>query len=110
MYSSNLYEEEIDDECETGISIFPLSQFHFGDPCKKCLVKMMCNDWCENKFKEMNWRLYKMQISKNIKRAYIRYIMSASIADWIFRCMVMVIMTILLKVGWVYVKAIFHWV
>lgn len=54
-------EDGSSDVCMREFSLFPLSQYKFTDPCKKCIVQPMCTPpygTCDDKFKNMDWRGY----------------------------------------------------
>jgi len=52
------------------LSLFPLSQYKFKDPCKLCLVRPICNRYCEDKYKLMSWHTYKLDRLNKIKRPF----------------------------------------
>jgi len=72
-YDMRAYFEETED-CSGGytrrLSLFPLSQYKFKDPCKLCLVKPICNRYCPDKYKLMAWHTYKLDRLHKIKRPF----------------------------------------
>jgi hypothetical protein len=65
------FEEECGEYVQLqGATLFPLSQYKFRDPCKcdKCLVRMACTKYCEDKIGHMKWVGYKKTIYNKFNR------------------------------------------